>query len=126
MEERSWRSRSIRQSRALIPGCGLSIHGDAADQQTGKNVMSVIIGEDDHSTAGRRDSHVIHRGHAQLPAVSPMNREWNKRHCANQFSNVISHMRTTLLVRWWVKCKAGAPSPTGHFGFFTVAPSLAT
>src|SRR5262245_44722512 len=75
-------------SRGLAARGGAPIYCNAADEQSRKDVMSIIVGEDDHTTACRRNSHVIDSRNSQLPAISKMDGEREERDRVNQLSNV--------------------------------------
>lgn len=62
---------------------GLPIHGDPADEQTGQDIVGIVIGKYDHSATGWRDCDVVHRGDAHLPTIRQMDRERHKRNCVN-------------------------------------------
>lgn len=89
-------------------GGGLAIYGDPADEQTGEDVMGVIVGEDDHATTGRRNGNVINSRYSHLPAIGQMNGEGDKRYRVNQLSNVSSHKIWRRLLGCWTKGKGGA------------------
>lgn len=69
--------------------------------------MSVIVGEDDHSTTRRRNGYVINGGNAQVPTIRQMDGEQHKRHRVNQLSNACNHRMRTTLLRDWKQIKWG-------------------